>query len=133
MPFSAAHDAEAGCDSRPARDLPTGDARIVGVKPVALLAALTLVAVTGASASSGRMLRGEGLTLSLPAGWHGLVGGGGVQAADFPLGPRVRNSANLARVRRGHVHVIVSNYGPRVPYLPDFHRAQAPLAYRRRD
>ena len=90
---------------------------------VALLAVLMLVAVTGASASSDRTLRGDGLSLSLPAGWHGLVGGGGVQAADFPLGPRVRNSANLARVRHGHVHVIVSNYGPWVPDPPDSPRA----------
>lgn len=133
MPSSTACDAEAGGKSRPARDPLTGVVRIVGVKRVTFLAVLTLLAVTGASASSGRTLRGEGLTLSLPAGWRGLVGGGGVQAADFPLVPRVRNSANLVRVRHGHVHVIVSNYGPWVPYLSDFRRARSPLAFGRRD
>jgi len=46
-----------------------------------------------------------------------------MRAADFPLGPRVRTSANLAHVRRGHVHLIVWNYGPWVLYLPHSHRA----------
>jgi hypothetical protein len=102
------------------------------VKWVALLAVLTLVLATGASASSGGTLTGDGVTLSLPAGWHGLVGPGGVQAADFPLPRRASSSANLVRVRRGHVHVIVVNYGPWVPYLL-YRPARPPLALRKRD
>lgn len=92
-----------------------------------------LLAVTGASASAGRTLRGQGMTLSLPAGWHGLVGGAGVQAADFRLGRRVRNSASLARVRRGHVHLMIFNYGPWVPYLPAYRPARLPLRLTQRD
>lgn len=104
------------------------------VKRVAFLAVLMLVAVTGASASSGRMLRGEGVTLSLPVGWYGLVGSGGFQAADFPLPRRARSSASLVRVPRGHVHLIVWNYGPWVPDLPGFHHpARAPLVLGRRN
>ncbi len=104
------------------------------MKRVAFLALLTLVAATGASASSGRTLRGNGVTLSLSAGWYGLVGPGGFQAADFPLPRRARSSANLVRVPRGHVHLIVWNYGPWVPDLPGFHRpARAPLALGRRN
>ena len=104
------------------------------MKRVALLAVLALVAAASASATtSGRTLRGDGMTLSLPVGWHGVVGPGGVQAADFRLGPRVRTSAGLARVARGHVHVMVSNGGPWVPYLPQYHRARAPLVLRKRD
>jgi len=103
------------------------------VKRVALLAVVTLVAVTGAGASPTRTLRGDGLTLSLPAGWHGLVGPGGVQAADFPLGPRVRSSPELARVPRGHMHLIVWNGGPWMVYLPSSRPARAPLVLRRRD
>lgn len=102
------------------------------MKRVALLALLTLAAATGASASSTQALHGDGVTLSLPAGWHGLVGPGGVQAADFPLPPRARNSASLVRVRRGQVHLIVWNGGPWVDYLP--HRAtRRPLVFRRGD
>ena len=103
------------------------------VKRVALLAVLMLVVATGASASSGRTLRGEGLALSLPRGWHGLVGPGAVQAADFPLGPRVRDSEGLARVRRGHVHLMLSNGGPWVPYLPAYRPAQLPLTLAHRN
>lgn len=103
------------------------------MKRIALLAGLTLVVATGASASAGRTLRGDGLTLSLPAGWHGFVGAGAVQAADFPLGPRVRDSEGLARVRRGHVHLMVSNGGARVPYLPAFRPARLPLELTRRN
>jgi hypothetical protein len=73
------------------------------------------------------------LTLSLPAGWHGLVGPSGVQVADSPLPRQARSSAGVVRVRRGHVHVIVSNYGPWVPYLPQFQPARSPLALRRGD
>jgi hypothetical protein len=104
------------------------------VKRVALVAVLMLLVVTGASASSGRTLRGEGVTLSLPVGWYGLVGSGGVQAADFPLPRRARSSANLVRVPRGHVHLIVWNYGPWVPDLRRFHHpARSPLVLGRRN
>ena len=103
------------------------------MKGVALLAVLTPVLATGVSADSGRTLRGEGVTLSLPAGWHGLAGPAGVQAADFPLPRRARSSAGVVRVPRGHVHLIVSNGGPWVPYLPAFHRVRAPLTLRKRD
>jgi hypothetical protein len=103
------------------------------VKRFAPLALVTLVAVTGASAASGRTLRGDGLRLSQPAGWYGLVGPGGVQAADFPLPRRARDSASLVRVRRGHVHLIVWNSGPWSEYLPGEHPARPPLAFRRRD
>ena len=72
------------------------------------------------------------MRLSLPKGWHGVVGPGGVQAADFPLGSRVRTSAGSARVPRGRVHLVVWNYGPRVPYLPEYHRAKTPLVLHRR-
>jgi hypothetical protein len=100
---------------------------------MALLGVLTLVFAAGASASPARTIGGEGLTLSLPAGWYGLVGGGVVQVADFPLPPRARLSEGLARVPRGHVHLMISNGGPWVPYLPDFHSVHAPLVLRRRD
>lgn len=103
------------------------------MKRVAFLAAVIAVAATGASASSTRTLRGDGVTLSLPAGWHGLVGSAGVQAADFPIPARARSSANLVRVRRGHMHLIVWNYGPSVPYLPHSHPARPPLALTRRN
>ena len=98
-----------------------------------MLVVLTLVLVTGASAGSNRTLRGHGLTISVTAGWHGLVGPGGMQVADFPLPRRARSSAGLVRMRRGHVHLIVSNGGPWVPYLPAFHPARAPLGLRKRD
>lgn len=73
------------------------------------------------------------MTLSLPAGWYGLVGPAGVQAADFPLPPRARSSANLVRVPRGHVHLMVWNGGPWVPYLPQFRPERGPLALRTGD
>ena len=103
------------------------------MKRVALLALPALVAVTGANASSSRTLRGEGLTLSLPAGWHGLVGSGGVQAADFPLPRRARSSASLVRVPSGHVHLIVWNYGPWVVYRPHRRNARPPFVLRWRN
>jgi len=103
------------------------------VKRLALLAAFTLVAGTAAGAAPGRSLRGDGLTLSLPAGWHGLVGGGVVQVADVPLPRRARTSEGLVRVGRGHVHLMVSNGGPWVPYLPQFRPARGPLVLTRAD
>lgn len=102
------------------------------VTRVALLAVLLLVMTAGASASSGHTLRGNGLTLSLPAGWHGIVGTAGFQVADFPLGSQARNSADVVRVPRGHVHLIVWNYGPWVPYL-HFRPTRTPLLLRRRN
>ncbi|MFZ0342491.1 MAG: hypothetical protein WAL31_09175, partial [Gaiellaceae bacterium] len=103
------------------------------MKRVALLAVLALAAVGSASADSGRTLRGDGMTLSLPAGWHGLAGPAGFQAADFPLPPRARSSADLVRVPRGHVHLIVWNYGPWDEYLPHVRPTPTPLVLRRRN
>ena len=99
--------------------------RIGSVKGVTLLAALALLAEAGASASAGRTLGGYGVSVSLPAGWHGPAGPGQLQAADFPLAPRVLGSPELARVPRGHVHLIVWDYGPSVPYLPNFRRTRS--------
>jgi hypothetical protein len=107
--------------------------RIGSVKGVTLFAALALVGTAGAGASSGRTLGGYGISVSLPAGWHGLAGPGQLQAADFPLGPRVLGSPELARVPRGHVHLIVWDYGSWVPYLPNFRRARTPLTIAVRD
>ncbi len=42
-------------------------------------------------------------------------------------------SAEAVRVRRGHVHLIVWDYGPKVPYLSNFRRARAPLSIRARE
>lgn len=109
------------------------DVRIGSVKGVALLAALALVAAVGASASPGRTLGGYGVSVSLPAGWHGLARPGQLQAADFPLEPRVLGSPELARVPRGHVHLVVWDYGPWVPYLPKVRRARTPLTIGVRD
>lgn len=92
-----------------------------------------LVGAAGASASSTRTLRGNGVTLSLPAGWHGLVGPAGVQAADFPLPRRARSSADVVRVPRGRVHLIIWNYGPWDEYRPHVHDTHTPLVLRRRD
>jgi hypothetical protein len=103
------------------------------VKRVALLAALALVAVGSASASPERTLRGDGMTLSVPSGWHGLTGPGGFQAADFPLPRRARSSANLVRVPRGHVHLIVWNYGPWEEFRPHVRATPTPLVLGRRN
>jgi hypothetical protein len=103
------------------------------VKRVAYLAAVILVAATGAGAMSARSLRGNGMTLSLPSAWHGVVGPAGLQAADFPLPRRARSSADVVRVSRGHVHLIVWNNGPWVEYRPHVHSAHAPLVLRKRD
>jgi hypothetical protein len=37
------------------------------------------------------------------------------------------------RVRRGHVHLVIWDYGPSVPYLRNFQRAHTPITIRRRD
>lgn len=102
------------------------------MKAAGLCLALVLFGVTAASASSTHTLRGQGVRLSLPAGWDGLVGPGGVQAADFPLSRRSQDSANLVRVRRGHVHLIIWNGGPWVPYLR-FAPSRPPLALAKRN
>lgn len=103
------------------------------MKRVALLGLLTLVVAAGAGTSPARTVGGDGLTLSLPKGWYALVGGGVVQAADFPLPRRARLSESLARVPRGKVHLMISNGGPWVPYLPNFRPTRAPLVLGRRD
>lgn len=102
------------------------------MKSLALLAVM-LVGAAGASAPPGRTLRGDGITVSLPRGWHGLACSGGVQAADFALPQRARASASLVRVPRGRVHLIVWNYGPWFVYLPHRRRANRSLVLRRRD
>ena len=98
-----------------------------------LIVALLLVAYTGsASARSTSTLDGYGLNLTLARGWHGVAHPGQLQAADFPLARSVLDSPERAHVPRGHVHLIVWDYGPAVPYL-DFQPARAPLALGRRD
>jgi hypothetical protein len=103
------------------------------VKRVPFLALLVLVVAVDAGASTTPTLRGHGVTLTLPAGWHGLVGPAGVQAADFPLAMRARLSAGAVRVPHGHVHLIIWNGGPWVPYLPQYHAARVPLTLHKRD
>lgn len=98
-----------------------------------LIVALLLVTCTGsASASSTSTLHGYGLSLTLARGWHGVVHPGQLQAADFPLARAVLDSPERAHVGHGHVHLIVRDYGPEVPYL-DFQPARASLALGRRD
>jgi hypothetical protein len=98
-----------------------------------LVVALLLAASTGsAGARSTSTLDGYGLSLTLGRGWHGVAGPGQLQAADFPLAHDVLASPERAHVARGHVHLIVWDYGPEVPYL-DFQPAQAPRALSRRD
>ncbi len=108
--------------------------RMTGVTLLApLIVVLLLVACTGsASARSTSTLNGYGLSLTLARGWHGVAHPGQLQAADFPLARAVLDSPERAHVPRGHVHLIVWDYGPEVPYL-DFQPARAPLALGRRD
>jgi hypothetical protein len=107
---------------------------MTGVRLLApLIVALLLVACTGsASARSTSTLDGYGLSLTLARGWHGVADPGQLQAADFPLARAVLDSPERAHVPRGHVHLIVRDYGPEVPYL-DFQPAQTPLVLGRRD
>jgi hypothetical protein len=116
------------------RDSSPRPPRITGVRLVApLSAALLLVACTGtATANSPSTLKGYGLSLTLARGWHGIAHPGQLQAADFPLARAVLDSPERAHVPRGHVHLIVRDYGPEVPYL-DFQPARAPIALGRRD
>lgn len=99
------------------------------------LLALVLIGGPAAVASSRppHVLSEGGLSLTLPRGWHGLSSQGQLQAADFRLDPRVLDSPELARVPRGHVHLIVWDYGPSVPYLPNFRPARLPLVLDRED
>jgi hypothetical protein len=98
------------------------------------LLALLLLAVGFASAPASRPLGGYGLSLSLGRGWDGQAAPGELHAADFPLGAAVLASPERARVGRGHVHLIVWDYGPTVPYLAgNFPPARLPLALHRRD
>lgn len=98
-----------------------------------LIVALLLVACAdSASALPGSTLDGYGLSVTLAPGWHGFTDPGQLQAADFPLARDVLASAERAHVPRGHVHLIVWDYGPAVPYL-SFPPARAPLALGRGD
>jgi hypothetical protein len=80
-----------------------------------------VVLATGCSGSHGKTLGGPGVTLSLPHGWYGVSAPGQLQAADFPLSRSVLASAERARVPRGHVHLILWDYGPAVPHLAGGH------------
>jgi hypothetical protein len=108
--------------------------RMSGMRLLApLVVALLLAACPGsASARSTSTLHGYGLNLMLARGWHGAAHPGQLQAADFPLARDVLASPERAHVSRGHVHLIVWDYGPEVPYL-DFQPASAPLELRQRD
>jgi len=100
----------------------------------ALLVALALLVGGWASSPARPTLAGSGLSVRLPSGWHGVAAPGQLQAADFPLGRRALASPELARVGRGHVHLIVWDYGRSVPYLAgNFTPAPLPLALGRRD
>ena len=103
------------------------------MKRIALLASVAALAV-GCSGSHSRTLGDHGISLSLPHGWYGVSAPGQLQAADFPLSRSVLSSAPRARVRRGHVHVIVWDYGPAVSYLARNHpRVKPPFTFRPRD
>jgi len=103
------------------------------VKRFAVLGSAVLL-VVGCSGGHSRSLGGYGISLSLPHGWYGLSAPGQLQAADFPLSRSVLSSAERARVRRGHVHVIVWDYGPAVSYLAHNNPpTRPPLTFRRRD
>jgi hypothetical protein len=83
-----------------------------------LAVALLLLACTGsASARPASTLDGYGVSVTLASGWHGLADPGQLQAADFPLARAVLDSPERAHVPRGHIHLIVWDYGSAVPYL----------------
>ena len=99
-----------------------------------LLAALALFASGWSSAPAGRSVGGFGLGFRLVATWHGVVAPGQLQAADFRLSRRALGSPELALVGRGHVHLIIWDYGRSVPYLTgNFTPARPPLSLRGRD
>jgi hypothetical protein len=103
-------------------------------RPLGLVVLLLVgTSVAAAGSPSSRVLTEGGASLTLPHGWFGLASPGQLQAADFPLGARVLGSPELAQVQRDHVHVIVWDYGPSVPYLNNFGPARPPLALSRRD
>jgi hypothetical protein len=100
------------------------------VKRVAAVAGAAAL-LTACSGSHGKTLGGPGISLTLPKGWYGVSGPGQLQAADFPLPRSVLASAERAHVRRGHVHVIVWDYGPKVPHLAGGHPSlRGPLVLR---
>ena len=76
------------------------------VRRVSVLVGVAALA-TACSGGHARTLGGHGVSLSLPHGWYGVSAPGQLKAADFPLARTVLSSAERARVRRGHVHVIV--------------------------
>ena len=100
------------------------------MKRVALLAGSALPAA-GCSGGHDQTLGGPGITLSLPHGWYGVSAPGQLQAADFPLSRRVLASAERAHVRRGHLHLVLWDYGPQVPGLAGDHpNLRGPLVLR---
>jgi hypothetical protein len=115
-------------DSSPCRLRMTGMRRFVPL----VVALLLFACADSASARRASTLDGYGLSVTLAPGWHGLAGPGQLQAADFPLARDVLDSAERAHVPRGHVHLIVWDYGPAVPYL-SFPPARGPLALGRSD
>jgi len=90
------------------------------VRRIVVLAGAAVL-TAGCSGSHQKTLGGPGVTLSLPHGWYGVSAPGQLQAADFPISRRVLASADRARVPRGHVHLILWDYGPAVPYLAGNH------------
>jgi hypothetical protein len=97
--------------------------RLVPLVGIAVLAA-------ACSGAHGKTLGGPGPTLSLPHGWYGVSAPGQLQAADFPLSRSVLASAERAHVPRGHVHLILWDYGPSVPGLSGRPDLRGPLVLR---
>lgn len=120
---------------RSSRDLPARPRRTGGMlRRFALLAGVALLAGGWASSPTRHKLAGPGLSLRLPSGWHGVAAPGQLQAADFPLDSRALSSPELARVSRGHIHLIVWDYGRSVPYLAgNFTPIRLPLVLSPRD
>ncbi len=117
------------------RDSAHCNLRMTGMRRfVPPVVAMLLFACAGSASArpATSMLDGYGLSMTLARGWHGLANPGQLQAADFPLARAVVDSAERAHVPRGHVHLIVWDYGPAVPYL-SFLPGRAPLALGRRD
>ena len=100
------------------------------MKCLVALAGVALI-TTACSGGHGRTLGGQGITLALPHGWFGVSAPGQLQAADFPLSRRVLASAQRAHVPRGHVHLILWDYGPSVPGIAGGHQnLRGPLVLR---